>query len=239
VPVIRWSDYALAGGGGVALLDRGVPGRELVDKMAIIYLHNVCGKYYWDTNTDWMSGKGKQNYQYALLAHESNWNEARIPQLAWDYNAPPLVVGDVMPHETESYVETSDNVIVEALRRVGDEIELRMVESRGLAGRANLKINLPHQDAALTNLLGQQRTPLSAQATTGTASAEYAFDVRPQQIVTLRLKAQGAVAPAEALTTFDSVVPESKRFFMRSFKHPELKGHPPEVGVPEWKAFEQ
>ena len=29
VPAIRYSDYALQGGGGVALLDRGVPGRSL------------------------------------------------------------------------------------------------------------------------------------------------------------------------------------------------------------------
>ncbi|MFA5058732.1 MAG: glycoside hydrolase family 38 C-terminal domain-containing protein, partial [Opitutaceae bacterium] len=239
VPVIRWSDYSLAGGGGVALLDRGVPSRELVDnKTAIIYLHNVCDSYYWDKHTDWMSGQGKQSYHYALLAHESDWNQARIPQRAWDYNAPPLETNGVKLQATASYVETSDNLIVEALRRVGDEIELRMVECKGLAGRARIKINLPHQAAALTDLLGQKRTPLSPQATAGTAGAEYGFDIRPQQIVTLRLKTQDAVAPIQALTTFDPVVPESKRLFMRSFKHPELKGHPPEVGVPEWKAFE-
>jgi hypothetical protein len=102
VPVIRWSHYLLAGGGGVALLDRGVPGRELVDRVAIIYLHNACGHYFWDKNTDWMSGNGKQSYHYALVAHETNWNEARIPQLAWDYNAPPLVVGEVSLHNSES-----------------------------------------------------------------------------------------------------------------------------------------
>jgi alpha-mannosidase len=239
VPVIRWSHYLLAGGGGVALMDRGVPGRELVDRTAIVYLHNACGHYYWDRNTDWMSGKGKQSYQYALLAHETNWNEARIPQLAWDFNAPPLVVGEVKLHDGESYVETSDNVIVEALRRVGDELEMRLVESKGAGGRAMVKVDLPHQEAALTDMLGQERTPLSAYTRTGAGSAEYRFDIRPQQIVTLRLKVQEAVAPIKALTTFDPVVPEAKRLYTRSFKHPELKGHTPEVGMPEWKAFDK
>ena len=113
----------------MALLDRGVPGRELVDRTAIIYLRNACDRYYWDKNTDWMRGKGEQSYQYALVAYEGDWNGARIPQLAWDYNAPPLVVGEVKLRESESYAESSDNVIVEALRRVGDEIEMRLVES--------------------------------------------------------------------------------------------------------------
>ena len=57
--------------------------------------------------------------------------------------------------------------------------------------------------------------------------------------MTLRLKAQGAVAPIKALTSFDPVVPEAKRVYMRGFKHPELKGHPPELGVPAWKALEE
>jgi alpha-mannosidase len=239
VPVIRWSHYVLAGGPGVALLDRGVPGRELIDRTAIIYLHNACGHYFWDKNTDWMSGKGKQSYQYALVAHETNWNEARIPQLAWDYNAPPLVVGEVKLHNGESYVETSDNTIIEALRRVGDEIEMRLVESKGMGGAAMVRVNLPHGDAAMTDMLGQKRIPLSASAKTAAGSTEYRFDIRPQQIVTLRFKVQDAVAPIKALTTFDPVVPEAKRLYTRSFKHPELKGHTPEVGEPEWKALEE
>ncbi len=41
LPVIRWSHYSLAAGGGVALLDRGVPARELVGKTASILLHNT------------------------------------------------------------------------------------------------------------------------------------------------------------------------------------------------------
>jgi len=239
LPVVRWSHYSLARGGGVALMDRGVPSRELIGRRVLIYLHNACDNYYWDKKTDWMSGKGRQSYQYALMPHETNWNEARIPQLAWDYNSPPLVVGEVKVRDSESYVETSDNVIVEALRRVGDEIEMRFVESKGVAGSAKVKLNLPHHEATLTNMLGQKRTSLSAYARTGTGSAEYRFDIRAQQIVTLRLKAQGSVGPIKALTRFDPVVPEAKRYYMRSFKHPQLKGLPPEVGEPSWKALEE
>jgi hypothetical protein len=136
-------------------------------------------------------------------------------------------------------VETSDDVIVEALRRVGDEIEMRLVESKGMGGQAMVKVNLPHQEAALTDMLGRTRILLSAYRRTGASSAEYRFDIRSQQIVTLRLRVQDAVAPIKALTTFDPVVPEAKRLYTRSFKHPELLGHTPETGVPEWKALEK
>ena len=76
VPAIRYSDYALKGGGGVALLDRGVPGRELVGNTPLLLLHNVCDAYAltWRIHdrefsrpSAWMSGRGTQTYEYALL----------------------------------------------------------------------------------------------------------------------------------------------------------------------------
>jgi alpha-mannosidase len=194
--------------------------------------------YAWDQHTAWMSGRGKQRYQYALLAHETPWEQARIPQLAWDYNAPPLVVVGVAEHEAKSYVETSGNVLVEALRRVGDEIEMRMVECQGASGEARVKVNLPHKGAALTNLLGQNPKPLPAAGTTRTGGAEYRFEIRPQQIVTLRLKTPEAVAPIQALTTFAPLIPERKRQYTLTYRHPELVGEPPDSGVPVWKAWE-
>ena len=46
VPAVRWSHYSLAGGGGVAILDRGLTGRELNERTPIIYLLNATDKYY-------------------------------------------------------------------------------------------------------------------------------------------------------------------------------------------------
>lgn len=237
LPVIRWSDYTLREGGGVAFFDRGVPSRELVDSKVILVLNNVCDRYYWDA-ADWTNGKGLRRFQYALYAHEAAWAQARVPHLAWEYNAPPLVAAGTSLARDLSFVETSPNLILEALRRTGDEIEVRLVECLGAAGPAFVKIALPHHSAALTDLTGGSRSPLKAQ---GKAQdrLEYALTVRPQQILTLRLKAPSAVAPVQALTTFDSVVPAAKRAATRGFKHSELKGHPPQKGVPEWKSRER
>ncbi len=83
-----------------------------------------------------------------------------------------------------SFLETSDNVIVEALRRVEDEIELRMVECKGAAGRVELKVALPFRSGALTNLLGGERVSLRIPASSGDGFTHLNFSIRPRQIVT-------------------------------------------------------
>jgi alpha-mannosidase len=218
-PAIRWSDYGLESGGAVALLDRGVPARELVGSTAILLLHNVCDTYYKRPVT-WMNHTGRQTYEYALVVREQPWNQANVPRMAWEYNNPVVAMAGRSVCGPESLVETSDNVIVQALRRDDVEIELRLMECLGESGPARIKVNLPHAGVALTNLIGQERRLLEG-------LGEYTFDVRPQQIVTLRLCASGTVAPVKALRSFDSVIPIDKRQYMRSSRNPRLVGHPP------------
>ena len=224
IPVIRWSDYALAGGGGVALLDRGVPARELAGNTVILLLNNVCESYYGRPVT-WMAQRGEQSFSYALLPHDADWSQADIPQAAWQYNAPVTAAcGYTMP-AAKSFVQTSENVLVEALRREGNEIELRLVECLGQAGNGTVRVDLPHDQAMLTDLLGEHRQPL-------TGGPEYTLRLRPQQIVTMRLRTAHAVAPVAALRSFESVIPPAKREFMRTFRDPKLVGHPPLTPLP-------
>jgi hypothetical protein len=217
--VIRWSDYSLAGGKGVALLDRGVPARELVGNTPILFLHNVCDTYYKRKVTI-MNHPGKQTYQYALVVREQPWNQADIPQMAWEYNSPVVALAGYSISAPKSIIETSDNVIVQALRRDDMEIELRLMECLGQAGTARVKVNLNHSDAALTNLLGLERQLLEG-------NGEYSFGIRPQQIVTLRLRTSDKAAAIKALMSFESVVPDGKRHYMLNSRNPKLIGHPP------------
>jgi alpha-mannosidase len=219
IPAIRWSHYSLAGGGGVALLDRGAPGRELVGNTPILLLHNVCDKYY-NREVTWMNHKGSQTYEYALFVHEQPWRQTNIPQMAWEYNNPVVAMVGRSVSGRQSFIETSDNVIVQALRREDSEIELRMAECLGEAGPVRVKVNLPHTAAHLTDLLGRKLRLLDG-------GTEYTFEVRLQQVVTLRFGANDAVAPAEALRSFNSVIPPGKRKYMRNCRNPRLRGHPP------------
>jgi len=219
MPVIRWSDYRLEGGGGVAILDRGVPGRELVGSKAIILLHSVCDVYI-KRPVIWMADEGKQTYGYALVAHAQGWDQADIARMAWEYNSPVSATVGRSISEPRSFVDSSDNVIVEAMRRDGDQIELRLMECTGKAGPAWVRVNLPHDGAALTDLLGGNQTALPA-------GPVYEFAIRPQQIVTVRLQAERSVAKVEALRSFETGIPPAKRRYMQEARNPALIGHPP------------
>jgi len=219
LPVIRWSDYTLAHGGGVAVLDRGLAGREVFENTVILLLHNVCDTYY-NRKVKWMNHLGRQTYEYALVACEQQWNQANIPQMAWEYNCPVVAVAGRSITASQSFVETSNNVIIQALRRVGPQIELRLMECLGEPGKVGIKVALPHTTAALTDLLGRETRPLKV-------GPQYTFDVRAQQIVTLRLRTDKAAAPSKALRSFNSLIPPAKQQYMHTSRNPSLLGHPP------------
>jgi alpha-mannosidase len=218
MPAIRWSDYALADGGGVAILDRGLPGRELVGKTPVLFLLNAFDIYMGYRNA-WLSGKARQKFNFALYAHQEDWDTARVPGRAWEYNCPPLVVPGVKLAEAKSFVQTSDNVIVEALRREGDFIEMRLVECLGRAGTAKVTLGLPHEKAFMTDLTGDHAKPLAG-------GPAFEIPVRAQQIITLRFKTAKPVEKIQPLLKWDELVPPAKLPQLQK-KLPNAVGHPP------------
>ena len=218
VPAVRWSDYSSPGKGGLALLDHGLTGRELNGRVPVIYLLNATDKYYGYTNA-WLSGKGRHHLEYALVPHEVDWAGARVPQLAWEYNCPVTLAAGCSPAKPQSFVSTSGNVVVEALRREGTDIEMRLVESIGVAGNAEVTLNLPHSSTAITDLRGLGARKLEGGPT-------YRFPVRPQQIVTLRFHTDSPVAEIRPLLEWDELVPAAKRAALREYLK-DKKGHPP------------
>jgi alpha-mannosidase len=217
VPAVRWSHYALAGGGGLAILDRGLSGREITGRTPLIFLLNATDTYYGYPNR-WLSGRGRHHLEYALVAHGSDWAEANIPRLAWEYNHPPYLFSNFGRAKEESLLSTSENVIVEAVRREGSEIELRLAEALGRQGEAEIQLHLPHLGARMTDLTGQTLSELKP-------PARYRFPVRPQQIITLRFRTEASVADIVPLTDWNPLVPEPKRVALNT--RIDKKGHPP------------
>jgi alpha-mannosidase len=224
VPAVRWSHYSLAGGGGVAILDRGLTGRELNERTPIIYLLNATDTYNKYPNA-WLSGRGPHHLEYALVVHEDKWDHARIPQMAWEYNCPPVLVTGRKAMPAKSFVHTSPNVIVEVIRREGKDIEMRLVECLGLAGNAEVTLNLPHQGAALTDLRGKNPKPLVGSGPT------YRFPVRPLQIATIHFHAASPVEEIKPVTEWDKFVPEPKRAALHAYGN--YQGHPPMGDEPQ------
>lgn len=218
VPAVRWTDYVLAGGGGVALLDRGLSGRELNNRTPIIYLLNAEDKYQGYENA-WLTGKGKNVLAYSLVAHHEAWEDARVPQMAWEYNRGPVVIPGRIVQPARSFVETSGNVIIEALRREGNHIELRLVECLGSQGTATVNLLLPHINASLTNLVGHKQSSLPG-------ASPYRFPIRAQQIVTIHFETAAGLPLPAPIEAWDSFVPKQKLPALHAYD-PNLKGHPP------------
>ena len=218
VPTVRWIDYGLTGGGGIAIFDRGATGREINGSTPVIYLLNAENKYHGYPNS-WLSGEGKHLVAYALYPHEDPWDKARIPQAAWEYNCPPILLGNHGAQKPRSILETSDNVIVEALRCEVKHIELRLVECLGNSGAASIRLMLPHRRASLTDLAGREQAELPKSET-------YKFNVKPQQIVTIHFESSSSLPAAEAVTKWDRFVPEEKLPALHKY-NAALVGHPP------------
>ncbi len=217
-PAVRWSDYQLASGSGLAMLDRGLTGREIDGGTPVIYMLNAT-ETYWKLPNSWLTGAGHHRFEYAVVPRDS-WSGARIPQLAWEYNSTPVIVAGSGKKSPRCFVKSSDNVIIEALRREGDQIELRFAECLGEAGECILEVGLPHTAAWITDMTGANPVPLKGE------NGSYTISVRPQQIVTVRLQASSSVADITPLTRWDELVPENKRKALNIWLEGK-KGHPP------------
>ena len=218
VPAVRWIDYELAGGGGFAIFDRGLSGREMNDRTPILYLLNAEDRYVGYENP-WLSGRGQHILPYSIFARELPWEQARVPQMAWEYNREPVIIAGRTAVPPRSFLQTSDNVIVEALRREADHIEVHMVECIGHAGTATVTLNLPHRSAATTDLVGRKSASLPL-------SQHYTIPVRPQQIVTMHFEVDSRLPEAGPIKSWDAFVPKDKLAALHAYD-PKLVGHPP------------
>jgi len=216
LPAIRWSNYQLDGS-GLALLDRGLAGHEFNGRTVSLALLNATSTYMGKPN-EMLRGEGERVFEYSLVPHDGSWQRANVPRLAYEYNSPVLAIADAGNVKAVSFLETSDNVIVEAMRRVGKQMEVRLYETRGEAGTAEVTLRLPHRSAALSNLMGEKPEAL-------TGGPAYRFPIRPQQIVTLRFDTDAAVTDPPALRDWKALVPPAKRKSLE-MRIPD-RGHPP------------
>jgi alpha-mannosidase len=221
-PSVRWSDYTFAAGGGLALFDRGLTCHEFEGHTITLALVNAQSSYRGLPN-EALAGQGVRRFSYAIWPHAGTWQQSRIARHAWEFNSPAIAqVGRIVGSE-RSFLKTSANVIVEAMRRVGDDIEVRLAESNGEAGEAEVCLKIPHNSARRTNLMGEH-----AQALRGNAGT-YRFGVKPQQIVTLRFPTAKRVAVPPAIRAWDAVIPPGKLDAYR--RRLDLKGYP---GKPDY-----
>jgi hypothetical protein len=173
VPAIRFTDYALEGGGGLALLDRGLTGREIEGRTPVIFLNNAEDEYR-GFDASWLSGRGRQLACYAIVPHDEPWATARIAQMAWEYNREPISIPARTAAPAKGFLETSPNVIAEAIRREKNHIEIRLVECLGVEGTVEVRLTpsrfVPSKSSRFSSR-PRRRCPGRNRSLRGTASS--------------------------------------------------------------------
>jgi alpha-mannosidase len=183
----KWVDLS-EGGYGVSLLNDCKYGHDIHDN--VMRLSLLRSPTYPDPTAD----QGEQTFTYSLLPHDGNWDERTIGA-AYALND-PLIVHTVekqrsftagtskSAEQAISLINVANpNIVIETIKRAedGNGIIVRLYESQRNRGPVTLTTGFPVREAWHTNLLEENDVAL---AVTG---REVTFDVRPYEIVTLRL----------------------------------------------------
>jgi alpha-mannosidase len=200
-PAQNWIDYG-DGTRGVALLNRGLPGNNVIGgtlalslmRSARINAYGYGGGYGPGNSSDSGFEIGKElTFDYALVPHAGDWREAGVYRAGMEFNN-PLLARKVSKHpgilpKRWGLLEVSHlNVVMTALKsgRDGSAV-LRVYEASGrpTAG-VKLKLNAKITSAEESNLIEAAGRQLSAQDDT------LQFDLRAYEVKTFKLQLKPA-----------------------------------------------
>ncbi len=196
-PAQNWADHG-DGRHGLALLNIGLPGNVTTDGTMMISLlrsHNLGAYGFGGGYEPGMSSESgfqlgvERTMRYALVPHAGDWREAGVFRDGLEFNH-PLLVRKVLPHAGNLPARwgllevSSPNVVVSALKpgRDGTAI-LRVYEATGRpAPGVKIAFNAGVAEARTASLLEDHQGELKVEDNAVT------FDLRPYQILTIRLR---------------------------------------------------
>ncbi|MEJ7652012.1 MAG: glycoside hydrolase family 38 C-terminal domain-containing protein [Chloroflexia bacterium] len=141
-----------------------------------------------------LADEGEHEFTYCLLPHDGSWNAAHVPNEAHQLNSPPSWV--LAEHRSEGPLEPEDglchpaneiNLMLSGLKRAedGDGMILRMYETGGEGGTAQLHFHKPVKSIRRTNLM-EDDVEVAATALDETKRMA-SFKVRPFELITFRI----------------------------------------------------
>ncbi len=179
----KWVDLS-EGDYGVSLLNDCKYGHDIHDNVMRITLLRS------PTMPDPMADFGEHQFKYSLYPHVDSWNE-ETQREAYLLNDPIIVYESKVKGRTSKVnrhasLVTCDasNVIIETIKQAedGNGIIVRLYESQRKRGQVKVKAGGEIESAWETNLLEENQSQLQVE------SGEVILNVKPYQIVTLRLK---------------------------------------------------
>ncbi len=198
-PAQNWTDRSDELG-GVALLNRGLPGVNHADDTILLsLLRSTCivaygfgGGYEPGMSSDTGFEIGRRiTFDYALVPHTGDWRSADLPRRGAEFNHPLIAVKahahDGRLGQERGFIEPlSDGLVMTSLRPSSDgEVVIRLYESQGRDVKdARLSLCRPIEAAWALNLLDEEAVPLPID------DGEVALTLRHFEIKTLRLRLQ-------------------------------------------------
>ncbi|MCE5306552.1 MAG: glycosyl hydrolase-related protein [Acidobacteriales bacterium] len=196
-PAQNWSDLS-AGSRGLTLLNRGLPGNNVVDGTMLLSLmrsarlisYGYSGGYEPGVSSDSGLEVGKRlAFDYALVPHTGDWRDAAAYRAGLEFNH-PLIARTAAPHpgvlpKVRGLLSvTPEQIVISAVKPSRDgRIAVRVYEPTGLAVKgARLRFTIPIAHVREANLL---EDPGRAVAVQGNA---FSFDLWPFEIKTFLLE---------------------------------------------------
>ncbi|MFC1992279.1 alpha-mannosidase [Chloroflexota bacterium] len=197
-PAMNWIDYS-DDEKGVALINKGLPAHEIRDRELYLTLLRSVLMLSSDGETgpaiptpDAQEFK-TYVFEYSLFPHEKGWKEANSFLPAYEFNH--NLCGFQIPTGTRkriralpsrlSFVELKpENLILTALKKAEDsnEVVLRCFETRGEKTTGVVTLFKEPISARKVNLLEEEEEEIKCHG------SEIRFDVKPFEIVTLKLR---------------------------------------------------
>ena len=170
-PAQNWADYS-AGGHGLTILNRGLPGNNVTDDtMMVSLLRSTRLQVYGADDSGFDPAKASESdtalelgkhifHDYALVPHAGSWQDAQVYRAGLEFNN-PLVARNIdahagaMPKQWGLLEISAPDVVVSALKPSRDgEIALRVYEAAGQAvHHATIHFALPLSSAREANLI--------------------------------------------------------------------------------------
>jgi alpha-mannosidase len=192
-PAQNWIDYG-GGEGGLALLNRGLPGSNVAGDTMLLSLARSTRLLSYDgigpdDSSDSALELGKRlAFDYAIVPHAGTWQEAQVYRAGLEFNNPLIVrsssahAGTLAPRWGMLEV-SSPQAVVSALKpsREG-EVALRIYEATGQPARGvRVSLTVPLKSVREANLIEDPGQAIAVQANA------FSFDLHPYEIKTFLL----------------------------------------------------
>ncbi len=146
-PAQNWIDLS-DGEKGISMLNRGLPGNNVVDGMMMLSLlkctalkegYAEVGGFRFGVPTERGYEKGiEHTFEYAYVPHGGDWRRAKSYRAALEYNTPLIAVnaashdGDIASR-TEHITVSKRNVVLSCVKPDSDSLIVRVYEAEGAA----------------------------------------------------------------------------------------------------------